>query len=196
VNACGRTAMDRHAPALRSDLAPAIGDTIADAQSRVLRDWFERYRQSLYCYFLRHTRQRSDAEDLVQDVFVRMSRLDGVASVRNGEAFLFETATNLLKDWARKRKTHGVAVEPQAANCELWDREPGPERVLQAKAELGEVVQALSGLGEKTRNIFMLRRLEQAKCQEIAELYGISVKAVERHIAIALMHLSRTVVRT
>jgi RNA polymerase sigma-70 factor (ECF subfamily) len=125
-----------------------------------------------------------------------LGRIEDVSAIRNGEAFLFETAGNLLKDWARKRRTHGVCVEPQSAYFELWDREPGPERVLQAKVELGEVVQALAGLGEKTRHIFMLRRLEQVKCQEIAALYGISVKAVERHIALALVHLARTISRT
>jgi RNA polymerase sigma factor (sigma-70 family) len=157
---------------------------------------FERYRRALFCYFLRHTRQQAEAEDLVQDVFLRLSRMQDTASIRNDEAFLFETASNLLKDWARKRHTQGVAVEPTAAYYELWDREPGPERVLQAKVELGAVVQALDGLGEKTRRIFLLRRVEHVKCQEIAALFGISVKAVERHITKALVHLARTIPQT
>lgn len=166
-------------------------------QERVLLELlFERYSRALYCYFLRHTRQKSDAEDLVQDVFVRIGRMSGTGAIRNEEAFLFEIASNLLKDWARKRQTHGMPIEPIAAYFELWDREPGAERVLQAKAELNAVVQALDGLGEKTRRIFLLRRLELVKCQEIAALYGISVKAVERHIAKALVHLSRTTSRT
>jgi len=162
----------------------------------VLELLFERYSRSLYCYFLRHTRQKSDAEDLMQDVFVRIGRMSSLSAIRNEEAFLFETASNLLKDWARKRQTHGLPVEPIAAYFELWDREPGAERVLQAKAELSEVVQALAGLGEKTRRIFLLRRLELVKCQEIAALYGISVKAVERHIAKALVHLAKATPRT
>ncbi len=50
---------------------------------------------------------------------------------------------------------------------------------------------ALESLGERTRRIFILRRLEQMKCQEIADLFGISVKAVEHHIARALAHLAK-----
>jgi len=164
--------------------------------SATLHALFARHRRVLYYYFLHRTGQRSDAEDLVQDVFVRLSRMDGLDEIRNAEAFLFETASNLLKDWARRRRTHGISVEPIDAYCELWDREPGPERVIQARAELDAVVRALDGLGEKTRHIFVLRRLEHVKCLEIAALYGISVKAVERHIAKALLHLSRTIARS
>lgn len=157
---------------------------------------FQRHRSVLHYYFLHRTASRSDAEDLVQDVFVRLSRMQGLAEIRNAEAFLFETAANLLKDWARRRRTHGFTVEPIENYCELWDREPSAERVLQARAELSAVVEALDGLSEKTRRIFILRRLERVKCQEIAALYGISVKGVERHIAKALLHLSRTIART
>ena len=162
----------------------------------LLRLWFERYQNSLYAYFLRHTRHCADAEDLVQDVFVRLGRMQDVNKIRDGEAFLFETAANLLKDWGRRKRIQGLRIDPTAEYFELKDREPGPERVLQAKVELGAVVQALNGLGEKTRRIFILRRLEQVKCQEIASLYGISVKAVERHIAKALLHLSKATPRT
>lgn len=188
--------MDRAVSALRTEVPPHPSEAAAHSCAEsTLREWFEKYRQPLHAYFLSRTRHKSDAEDLVQDVFVRVSRMKGIAGIHNGEAFLFETASNLLKDWARKRRTHGVAVEPRSAEFELLAREPGPERVLEAKVELGEVVQALTGLGEKTRHIFMLRRLEEIKCQDIAALYGISVKAVEWHIALALVHLSKTISR-
>jgi RNA polymerase sigma factor (sigma-70 family) len=177
-----------------SGQAPALRH-YRPASHALLEEWFERHRRSLFCYFLRHTRQQNDAEDLVQDVFLRLSRRESVLGIRNDEAFLFETASNLLRDWARKRRTHGVVVQPAVAEHELWDREPGPDRVLLAKVELDAVVQALEGLGEKTRRIFVLRRMEQLKCQEIAALYGISVKAVERHIALALVHLAGTISR-
>jgi RNA polymerase sigma-70 factor (ECF subfamily) len=180
----------------RADFARRFSPPDVVSDGAVVQAWFERYRRALYAYFLRHTRQRADAEDLVQDVFVRLSRVKDVSGIRDSEAFLFETAANLLKDWARRKRTHGMQFDPASENFEVRDREPGPDRVLLAKAELSEVVQALNGLGEKTRRIFILRRLEQVKCQEIASLYGISVKAVERHIAQALLHLSKATPRT
>jgi RNA polymerase sigma-70 factor (ECF subfamily) len=49
---------------------------------------------------------------------------------------------------------------------------------------------ALRQLPERTRDVFMLRRFEGLKHAEIARLYGISVRAVEKHFAKALAHIS------
>lgn len=156
---------------------------------------FEQYRSALYAYFLRRTRNTADAEDLVQDVFVRLTRMGPAPGIRDIEAFMFRTAANLLRDRARRRQTHPDMAGLYEADFEIADGEPGPQRVLEARSELNEVVRALSALSERTRRIFMLRRLEQMKCQEIAALYGISVNAVEHHIAKALAHLAKTVKR-
>jgi RNA polymerase sigma factor (sigma-70 family) len=157
----------------------------------VLEEWFARYRPVLHAYFLRRTRNVADAEDLTQDAFVRLLRLDSSASIRDIEAFLFCTAANLLRDRARRRSTHPVAAIA-IENLDTQDGVPSPLRVLEAKNELRDVVQALESLSDRTRRIFMLRRLEQMKCREIADLFGISVKAVEHHIAKALAHLAKS----
>lgn len=163
--------------------------------ARLLREWFESYRPALLTYFLRRTRNAADAEDLTQDVFVRLSRLGAGADIHDAHAFVFRTAANLLRDRARRRLTHPILADMEGTNFDPTDGEPDPERVLEAKEELSEVVHALDTLSEKTRRIFILRRLEQMKCQDIAALYGISVKAVEHHIAKALAHISKAVTR-
>jgi len=52
---------------------------------------------------------------------------------------------------------------------------------------------ALLQLNERTRDVFVLSRLERMKYAEIAEMYGISVSAVEKHMIKALAHLARRV---
>jgi RNA polymerase sigma factor (sigma-70 family) len=160
-----------------------------------LRNLFDRYRGALYAYFLRRTRNPADAEDLTQDVFVRLGRLDPQTELRNAEAFIFQTAVNLLRDRARRAQVQRGTAEPLPVLPELPAGEPDAERVLGAKVELARVMDALNALSEKTRNIFILRRLEQMKCEEIAVFYGISVSAVEQHITKALAHLAKTVKR-
>jgi RNA polymerase sigma-70 factor (ECF subfamily) len=159
-----------------------------------MRELFDRYRPALYAYFLRRTRQPADAEDLTHDVFLRLTRLDPATEIHNIEAFIFQTAVNLLRDRARRAGAHGVA-ELLPTDPEPAAGEPGPERVLEAKVELKRVMDALGALSEKTRHIFILRRLEQMSCADIASFYGISVSAVEQHITKALAHLARTVGR-
>lgn len=160
-----------------------------------LRELFERYRPALTAYFKRRVRNPTDADDLVQDVFVRLSRLDPSIEIRNAEAFIFHAAVNLLRDRARRAKAHRDVGELASLEIDPVDEEPGAERVLEAKAELGRVMAALNALSEKTRNIFILRRLEQVKVEDIAMFYGISVSAVEHHITKAQAHLVKTIGR-
>jgi RNA polymerase sigma factor (sigma-70 family) len=160
-----------------------------------LHDLFERYRPALKSYFLRRVGNAADADDLVQDVFVRLSRLDPATEIRNAEAFIFHAAVNLLRDRARRARAHRDVAELSALEFEPADEEPGAQRVLEAKAELGRVLAALNALSEKTRNIFILRRLEQVKVEDIAMFYGISVSAVEHHITRAQAHLAKMIRR-
>lgn len=176
------------------------GDKIDNSQAGqggqiALGDLFGRYRGALHAYFLRRTRNRADAEDLTHDVFVRLGRLDPATELHNAEAFIFQTAANLLRDRARRAEAQRNVIVASSTMPDPPTGEPDAERVLGAKVELSRVMDALNTLSERTRNIFILRRLEQMKCEEIAAFYGISVSAVEQHITKALAHLAKTVKR-
>lgn len=172
-----------------------IGTVSPFAADRSLRELFVRYRPALFAYFLRRLRNTADADDLAQDVFFRLTRLGATTEIRNAEAFVFQTAINLLRDRARRVKSHRCVGDLATLGFEPSDEEPGPERVIEAKAELSAVMAALKTLSERTRDIFVLRRLEQMKVEEIAMYYGISISAVEHHITKAQAHLAKAVHR-
>ena len=66
-----------------------------------------------------------------------------------------------------------------------------PERVLIAREDLTEVMACLDELGERTKNIFILFRLEGMRQKEIAALYGIGLSTVEKHVMAATIRLAR-----
>ena len=72
----------------------------------------------------------------------------------------------------------GVGVEPI-----------DPERVLAGRQSLGQIAAALREAPERTRAIFLLYRVEQMKKRDIAETYGISTSAVDKHLMKAMAHL-------
>ncbi|MBI1181981.1 MAG: sigma-70 family RNA polymerase sigma factor [Alphaproteobacteria bacterium] len=150
----------------------------------------ERYRLPFTRYFMKHVANAAEAEDLVQEVFLRVARRGTVPAVEFAEPFLFRTAVNLLRDRHRRRRVRAGGLE-QLAHQQLAVEEVSPERVLIAKENLKVAMEALGQLREQTRDIFLLHRLEKMKHQEIAELYGISVSAVEKHIIKALAHLTK-----
>ena len=148
-----------------------------------------RYRAALMAFFLRRTFSRSDAEDLTQEVFARLASGErGV--VDNPSAYLHQIAANLLRDRARReqvttnyrRNVHGL-LNPEIESID-------PSRIFLARETLGDVANALRELPERTRIIFLLFRLEGMKQSELAEFYGISVSAVQKHLLRATSHLT------
>ena len=153
-------------------------------------------------FFLRRMQNREEAEDLTQEVFLRILRRDETVPVDNPEIYIFRIAANLLRDRARKAVTHrqGEHASLDAGVSEFGDsgrlsaglvEDRGPERVLLSQESLTEALRALDELGPRTRDIYMLFRIERMKQRDIAALYGMTVSAVEKHIAKAGVHLSR-----
>jgi RNA polymerase sigma-70 factor (ECF subfamily) len=146
-------------------------------------------------FFLRRLSDRAEAEDLVQEVFVRMVARGASDDIRSADAFVFAIAGNLLRDRARLRTTRSAAAhEPldpaaDAGADENLVEHSTPDRVLLGRERLSLVQRALGELPERTRNIFVLYRMENMRRRDIAMLYGITVSAVEKHIAKALDHL-------
>jgi RNA polymerase sigma factor (sigma-70 family) len=164
------------------------------AEAQHWLDLDSRFRGALFSYFLRRVGDRSDAEDLTQEVFARLSRQNHQPEAM--QAYLFVTAANLLKDRARARATRFAsahqdldAASPNLDSPRNLIEDRDPERVLVAKDTLREFVAGLEALGERTRDIFVLARIEHMHQRDIAKLFGISVSAVEKHIMKALSHL-------
>jgi RNA polymerase sigma factor (sigma-70 family) len=159
------------------------------------------YRRPLMAFFLRHTNDRAEAEDLTQEVFVRILRGAPDKSVQAPDAFVFTVAANLLRDRMRgriaKRADRHVSLNLDPARdapvepLNIPAETVSAERALMDRQRLRAALEALDELPARTRDIFVLARLEKLKQSEIASRMGISVSAVEKHLVRAVSHLSR-----
>ena len=130
-------------------------------------------------------------------VLRRQPGLEEVGRLEQPDRFVFTVAANLLRDRA-KRAARRDEVQSVSTDLELVaqiagaaQEEISPERVLLGREALAGVFRSLDELGEKTKAIFVLHRLENMKHREIAELLGIGVSTVEKHIIRATLHLAR-----
>lgn len=158
-----------------------------------------RFRGPLMSFFLRRVRDRSEAEDLTQDVFTRLLGAVARGRIEDSEAFVFRVAANLLADRARRHARRGASLSLDLGAAEdavivdlarEFVEERDPERVLLGRDNLRRVLDALGELGERTRDIYILFRLEHVKQRDIAALYGISASTVEKEIMRATLHLA------
>jgi RNA polymerase sigma-70 factor (ECF subfamily) len=147
-------------------------------------------RQWLIAYFQRRIRNRDEIEDLVQEVFARIVSRNSSERIEHLGGYILKTAGSILADRARRRSTRHadshIAFDPDQHGGADID----PERTLSDKEDLHVATAALLSLPERTRTIFVLRRLEGWRMNDIAAHLGISISAVEKHMLKAMRHLS------
>jgi RNA polymerase sigma factor (sigma-70 family) len=137
---------------------------------------------------VRHrTRGRADAEELLHAAYLRLLRYKAQHAVENIGAFLVRTAVNIGVDNYRHDRFIADVSPDQTGACE---NSPLQDEVLAARERLERVREGLSRLTPRTREIFLMHRLDDMKYREIAERLGISQSAVEKHIAKAAMFLT------
>ena len=180
-------------PKESSDRSPGNGDK--DAVRAGLDRLARRYYAPLASFFRKRTRDTAEVQDLVQQVFLRLAQYREVDKIRNADGFIFQTASNTLKDHFRNSAVRSRFIKEQIEIEDASGSGFSPERVLQGRESVAQLADALRQLPERTRDVLMLRCFEGLKHAEIARLQGISVRAVEKHIERALAHLSSSVER-
>ncbi|MBV8501356.1 MAG: sigma-70 family RNA polymerase sigma factor [Paucibacter sp.] len=145
---------------------------------------FARVRAAL----MRRGRSSHDADDFVQEAWVRLACYQRDNEVAQPEAFLMRTALNLSIDAYRLRVSHGEEVLVE--DVVLIDVAPTAEATLLAKERKERLSYWLGRLTPKTRDIFLSHRLEGMSYKEIAQRHGLSISSVEGHISRAIQQLT------
>lgn len=157
------------------------GDALVDLNARFARP--------LRSFFRKRAYNEQEADDLVQEVFVRLAAREPAASMDHAEAYIFQMAANLLRDRARRHATRTAASRDLIAGDANSFEEISPERVLLGKQRLALLERVLGELPERTRVVFLLHRFEELKYAEIARRLEISVSSVEKHMMEAMRRI-------
>jgi RNA polymerase sigma factor (sigma-70 family) len=138
----------------------------------------------------RATRNTDEAEDLLHAAFLRLAEYRRDHRVENPSAFVVRTAVNMKADEARHRRVRNEAPLDVADLADISDNMPLQTEVLAARERLRRAEEGLSRLSPRTREIFLMHRIDGLKYREIAERLGITVSAVEKHVAKAALFLA------
>lgn len=150
-----------------------------------------RLRAPLRRYFLNRHIAPHEVDDLVQEVFLKLSARGGMDHVERIEPYVFATASNLLRDRRRSLTSH--AAESHVPYDEsvhgLTRATLEPDRILLGTQQVTQLVAALYELPERMRVVFSLYHFEELSHKEIARRLGIALSTVEKNIARANAYL-------
>lgn len=138
---------------------------------------------ALLRFIARRLASRAEIEDLAQEVYMRLMRVEDTSTIRDPRAFTLRVAANVVYEWrmaARNRFEHtNDAVEG-------GDDRLDPYRHLLQADEKRRLTQALDRLSPMQRTIVLLHRRDGMTYAEIAKHVGLSVAMVNKHLARAL----------
>ena len=142
----------------------------------------ERIRNFLYI----RCGDRSLAEDLTQETFLRLWKACRKVSPEKAKSFLFTVANRLFLDEVKANRVR-LRYKQQSQPSPAVGTDPH-ELFIQEEFRLS-LIQAINNLPEKNRTVFLLNRVEKLTYKEIAAALDISVKAVEKRMHKALILL-------
>ena len=129
------------------------------------------------------TRNGHDAEDVVQEAFLRALRFFGGFHGGNSRAWLLAIVRNTSYDWLRRHRPSEVSASFDEEVHSAVDRSPDPEDLLMEKADRLRLRDALETLPLAWREVLILRELEGLSYKEIADIAGIKMGTVMSRLA-------------
>jgi len=152
---------------------------------------FNEYRGELKGFFMGSV-DETEAQDLIQELFIRLIRQVDKAPPDNPKGFLLVAATNLLRDRWRRRAVRKLdqmdCIDDFAYDLEDAN-EFEPSLWSEQIERLEQLDDALGGVADKAAKAFSCHRVEGSSYAEIADDMGVSVSMVEKYISSALVVL-------
>lgn len=121
---------------------------------------------------------REEAEDVTQDVLVRLWRRGHDVVPEKIGPWLVRVTRNACIDAMRRRKGGSQVVIDDDAGIELHEPAPGPEKLAQASQLGGRILRALDALSEPGRSVVILREIQGLSYQEIGEALEMPMSSV------------------
>lgn len=144
-----------------------------------------RHRDAVWRLARGHVGDADEALDITQETFVAafaaLARYDGARPFR---VWIARIALNKCRDWARRRAVRRffTFARPIDEALSIADMAPNPEESLQSGAELARINAAIAALPANLKDVLLLRTIEGMGQADVAQLLGLTEKAVETRL--------------
>ncbi|MDI1365977.1 MAG: sigma-70 family RNA polymerase sigma factor [bacterium] len=168
--------------------------TLDDSDVHPLLAAYLERRQDLVRYFRVRLRSEEAAEDLVQDIYLKVAARPA-EPVDNPTAYLYRLGTNLMLDRIKaqrravKRETEWRGASVDLIQGQDASAEPAADDALAARQRLAQIIETVNELPPAVREAFRLHKLEGLNHAETAAAMGVSRSSVEKYIMTSLKRI-------
>lgn len=174
-----------------------INPSMSEQKAISITKAIQQFGKNLLGFVRGRVRTTEDAEDIVQDVWYQLSKLNNIAELENVSAWLYEVARNKITDKSRK-KTNLPLEDYVYENDDgdfnfkeilLLDDSNNPELGLFKEMFWKEFQQAIEELPPNQKEVYLLNEMEDMTLQEIADQKGEKLKTIISRKGYAVKHL-------
>lgn len=174
-----------------------INPSMSELKAISITKAIQQFGKNLLGFVRGRVKTTEDAEDIVQDVWYQLSKLNNIAELENVSAWLYEVARNKITDKSRK-KTNLALEDYVYENDEgdfnfkeilLLDDSNSPELGLFKEMFWKEFQQAIEELPPNQKEVYLLNEMEDMTLQEIADQKGENLKTIISRKGYAVKHL-------
>lgn len=149
-------------------------------------DWMRRWNTGLTRFLERRVGTRVDAQDLAQEVYLRLLRAERLDLVIEPQAYLYRVASNVAAEWrirARQSRPHS------AIELETLVEATTPDSLVEDAVDHQRFEAALSGMSPMLRAVVFLKLRDGMTHEEIARHLGVTTRMVRRFLTAGYIQL-------
>jgi RNA polymerase sigma-70 factor (ECF subfamily) len=124
--------------------------------------------------------EKSEIDDIIQDIYFRLLKLDSVAHITDPRAYLYQAARNAIAGRLRRKRIVSIRSVQNLDELGVYDGAPSPERVTAARAELKWVLCLIANLPERCGQVMRLRKIHGLSQAEAARRLAVSENIIEK----------------
>ena len=162
--------------------------SVAGGNTRAFAIIYNSYRKRIYTVALQYLHSEIQAEDAVQEIFLKLWRLEeNLTGIRNLEAYLLQLTKHKCLNMMRRRKLENFYIEPLDEAHDFSDSDTEDQILLNDTRKI--VNEGIAMLPPQQKLVYQLCRLQDLKYEKVGEKLNISPETVRSHLKLALKSL-------
>jgi RNA polymerase sigma-19 factor, ECF subfamily len=176
---------------LSDSLMPVILQQVAAGDQAAFKQVYARFYKRLYHFAFALVKTKEAAEEVVEDVFIRIwQNRAGLASIQYLKVYLYTATKNTSLNYLAKKARENITEPFDNINIVLIPPEITPEQIMITGEMYKKVQEAVEALPPRCKMIFRMIREDNLKYKEVSEILNISVNTIDVQMAIAVKRIA------